>query len=668
MDTRSKSYLITAEPFALFQRRFISILSFLIFSCATASAQNIECKDLLNIAEMEQTAFQQMLLPEGSASVGDNYDLKYHRLVWEVAPTIFYIKGKITSYFVPVTNVMNTMDFDLTDTLLVDSVIFHATKQTFTRNANQLKITLSLTLNKGTLDSVSVFYHGRPNASGMGSFVVSTHAGSPVLWTLSEPNGAKDWWPCKQSLNDKIDSIDIVVTTPKTYRVASNGLLISEVTNGNNKVYHWQSHYPIAAYLIAIAVTNYDVYKDYLVLSNNDTLQLLNYLYHEDSATVSSLLKIKGIIKLYDSLTILYPFRKEKYGHAQFGWGGGMEHQTMSFIQGYSMPLIAHECAHQWFGDKITCASWSDIWLNEGFATYLEALTEEFLLPPASFTTWKKNARTSITSAPGGSVYCPDTLNVSRIFSSRLSYNKGAYLLHMLRWKMGDSLFFLSLKNYLNDPKLSYGYAKTSDLKAHLEQTSGQNLTNFFNQWFYGEGYPSYQIECAYSPGNMKVKINQTTSHTSVSFYEMPVPIRFQAAGRDTTIIFNHTTSGQIFNSPLNFKPSTITFDPKMWLLSAADTLTSSNVGIATFLEDYFNLNIFPNPTNQLLHISGKFAAQNGTIFLKNILGETVYQRNVFFNEGDNRFEIDLTRLSKGLYTLEISDEKQFSARKVVKK
>lgn len=571
----------------------INLFIFLFFHAVAVFAQSTdsinEFDQLVNMERKTHQYIEQRIV--STSSLSNNYDIKYHRFDWQINPAVNLIQGSVTTYFVPVVSGFNEVDFDLSIALTVDSVRYHGLAASFVQTTGDvLQITLPSSIPVNILDSIKVYYKGTPPNNGFGSFVQSTHNTTPIIWTLSEPFGAKDWWPCKQSLNDKIDSIDVYITTPQAYRAASNGLQVSEVLNGTNKIYHWQSHYPIAAYLIAFGVTNYSVYHNYLRLSPTDSLDILNYVYPENLATAQSQTPdILNVIALYDSLTILYPFKNEKYGHCQFGWGGGMEHQTMSFVVNFSHSLIAHECAHQWFGDKVTCGSWEDIWLNEGFATYMEGLTEQFLFP-STWQSWKSGKVSNITSSTGGSVLCDDTTNVNRIFNSRLSYNKGAYLLHMLRWKLGDNLFFQSLRNYLNDPLFAFKYAKTPDLKLKLEQTSGQNLTTFFNQWYYNQGYPSYQVSWHQINGNVVVKINQTTSHASVSFFEMPVPIRFQAAGRDTTLIFNHTFSGQVFTVPLNFTASTVTFDPDLWLISKSNTVVNDAVvlSLKTFIDGFY--------------------------------------------------------------------------------
>ena len=565
---------------------FLLVTLFPLSCFAQQPQSDIEFNQFVNMEGKVHTNIIQALAP----SIPDNYDLKYHRFKWRVDPAVRYIQGSVTSYFTPKTAGFNEVNFDLSISLIVDSVRYHALAAPFVHNADVLKITLPSVIPVNNLDSIIVYYHGVPPNNGFGSFTTSTHSGTPVMWTLSEPFGAKEWWPCKQNLNDKVDSIDVIITTPKTYRVASIGVLLSETLSGSDKIYHWQSHYPIEAYLVAFAVTNYSVYSHYLPMGPGDSLEILNYVYPENLATAQTQTAgILNIISLFDSLTIPYPFANEKYGHCQFGWGGGMEHQTMSFVSNFSHSLIAHECAHQWFGDMVTCGSWEDIWLNEGFATYMEGLSQEFLFPAAWYN-WKLSKKNNITSVASGSVLCDDTTSINRIFSSRLSYNKGAYVLHMLRWKLGDVLFFQALRNYLNDPELAFNYAKTPDLINHMETTSGQNLTTFFNQWYYKQGYPSYQIFWHRSGNDVIVKINQSQSHVSVGFFEMPLPIRFTAAGFDTTVVFNHTSSGQIFTRTLNFQATTASFDPNLWILSANNVVTydAVNLNLKALIEGFY--------------------------------------------------------------------------------
>ncbi|GAB4255695.1 MAG: M1 family aminopeptidase [Saprospiraceae bacterium] len=582
----------------------LNVLFFLTLSVLAfgQTEEPLICKDLSSIIQLEQQHGEQLLNFRVN-ELTQNYDLKYHRMELELDPAQAYISGKITSYFAAKENAFDAINFDFRENMQVLKVTYHGNSLGWSMADDNLQIPLPAPLPEGSLDSITIEYKGTPESAGFGAFEASTHNGTPVLWTLSEPYGAKTWWPCKQDLNDKIDSVDIIVRTGADYRVASNGLLVDETLDGNDKIYHWKHRYPIPAYLIAVAVTNYVEFSENMELGNGDSLLLQHYIYPENlQGYIPQLQKTKNFIQLYDQLFGTYPFSEEKYGHAQFGWGGGMEHQTMSFMGGFSDGLIAHELAHQWFGDKVTCGSWQDIWLNEGFATYLTGLTNEFLGSEADWQNWKTNQINYVTSQPGGSVWVPDTTSVGRIFHGRLSYAKGSLLLHMLRWKMGDDDFFQALRNYLDDPQLAYGYARNADLQYHLEQQSGQDLTEFFDDWYYGEGYPSYQIEWIPMPGpKIKILVFQTTSHPSVDFFEMPLPLLVKNQDKDSLIVLDHQFSGQEFTLDLDFMPTEVLFDPDQWILSANNTVVEGIIESTREPAWAAALLLWPNPAHDRL-------------------------------------------------------------------
>ncbi|HEY0092553.1 MAG TPA: M1 family metallopeptidase, partial [Flavobacterium sp.] len=457
----------------------ITILALLCISSYTFAQNTVE-----QIAEAEMKSAESLM----NVAVNPNtlnYDITYHKLEFNLDPADHYISGTITTTYTAVT-AMNTITFDLANQLTVSSVTKNGVSLPYVQNAaDELVITLPSTQAAGTSATVEVTYSGPP-ATGEQAFVATEHNGVPVVWTLSEPFGARDWWPCKQDLNDKIDSIDVMITAPSQYVSVSNGVVWNEVVNGGFKTTHYHHGYPIPAYLVAIAVTNYQIYNQQAGLGTPESpyFPIINYMYPETAtANQASLAVTPTIMNLYESLFGPYPFRNEKYGHAQYSGGGGMEHTTVSFMTaggsgGYSRGLIAHEMGHQWFGDKVTCGTWKDIWLNEGFAEYLSGLVVENLDGEASFINWKNGKINNITSQAGGAVYLTETesQDVGRIFSSRLSYNKGAMVANMLRFKLGDDLFFQGMQNYLNAPGLAYGYAVTPDLQAQLESVSGMEL------------------------------------------------------------------------------------------------------------------------------------------------------------------------------------------------
>jgi len=542
-------------------------------------------------------------LEKYSNPLTENYDLKYYRFDWQIDPAVYGIKGSATPYFQVLSDGFAEINFDFSNQLTIDSIIYHDSKVTFSQPQEYLlTVQLPKVLATESIDSVSIFYHGAPPSGGFGSFIQSTHAGAPALWTLSEPFGAQDWWPCKNGLTDKIDSVDVFVTTQNEYRAASNGILASEINVGNGlKQFHWKHRYPIAPYLVAISVTNYVTYVDEVHLSDGKVMPMLNYVYPEsiDNAKIGTANNVR-VLEYFDSLFVPYPFKNEKNGHAQFGWGGGMEHQTMSFVVNFDWGLLAHELAHQWFGDMVTCGDWTDIWLNEGFATYLEGLSREHFQAPNVWYDWKLNKINSITSRTNGSVLVSDPTSVDRIFSSRLSYNKGSYLLHMLRWKLGDENFFAGLRNYLNDK--AYQYARTTELKSHLESISGEDLTEFFEDWFSGEGFPTYTVTWDQEPDKLLIKLDQIASDPSVNFFEMPVPVRLTGNGQETTVRLEHNESGQIFVLNPGFTVENVEFDPELWLL-AKSSVVKGNIVLGTKDLNITPINVFPNPATSEISV-----------------------------------------------------------------
>jgi len=587
----------------------------------------------------------------------NNYDVKYHRLEWTVDPSVATISGDVTTYFIAKETV-NSVTFDMASNLTVSAVTQRGNNLSYSRDTDDnLKITLPVAQNTGVLDSLTITYSGNPTSNGFGSFEVNNHNGTPILWTLSEPYGAKGWWPCKQDLNDKIDSIDIFIKAPQQYTAVSNGLLISETTAGSTKTSHWKHKYKIPAYLIAIAVTNYSKYSHHVANGNFD---IDNYVYPENLASAQSQTGVTvDIMNLFGNLFEMYPFADEKYGHAQFGWGGGMEHTTISFMGNFSRSLIAHELAHQWFGNKITCGSWEDIWLNEGFATFLTGLSVENLDGAVDFISWKQEKINHITQSTSGSVFCTDTTSIGRIFSSRLSYSKGAMLLQMLRYKLGDTDFFNAIKAYLQDPNLAYSYAKTTDLIQHLETESGESLTEFFADWFTGEGYPTYQTDAVISGNSVVITVNQTQSHNSVSFFEMPITFKIEgAASQKETVVFNHTNSGQVFNYTAAFPITNVIFNPNFDIISANNT-TTLGINKAVLEAD---IDIYPNPVSEILTISVKNNITIQKISIYNTLGQLVFTKT---NSQEN---INLKKLPKGVYHVKITSDKGEISKTLLKK
>ncbi len=605
-------------------------------------------KDFTTTVENETRAAEKKLNGTRNINTG-NYDLKYHRLDLIVNPNVAFIEGDITSYFEAKED-LNEITFELSDNMIVSEVMQRGSSLAFTQNSDdEVVITFPVTQNEGVLDSLTISYSGNPISSGFGSFEQSTHNGDPVIWTLSEPYGALGWWPCKQDLNDKIDAIDVYITTPQfnpsneEYFAVSNGLELSQVVNGSNKTTHFKHQYPIPAYLIAIAVTNYEIYS-HVVDNDGNPFDVVNYVYPEDLSYAQANTPVTvDIINLFTDLFEEYPYSDEKYGHAQFGWGGGMEHTTVSFMGGFSRGLVAHELAHQWFGNKITCGSWQDIWLNEGFATYLSGLTIKHLDGESNFKSWRIDKINSATSYTDGSVYVPaqDTTNVGRVFSSRLSYNKPSMVLHMLSREMGEAIFFEAVQAYLVDPNFAFGYAKTPDFQAKMEEIGGEDLSEFFNDWIYGEGYPTYTIEWnRINTTEIRIVANQTQSHSSVTFFEAPLPLKIVGTGgEEIDIILDNTTNGQEFIETIDFEVGLIDFDNERHLISKNNSviLGTNEFSIAN------DIVIYPNPSENEIYINKPVSVEIESINIYSVLGELIKKQS--FSD-----TIDISELTSGLY------------------
>ena len=579
------------------------------------------------------------------------YDMKYLRAHWTVDPNVRAIEGAVTLHFLT-TSALSELVMDLSDTLLLDSVAYHGSIISATQSVpDLLTIPFGSELPVGTLDSITVSYHGVPRSGeGFGSFAIGQQPdSSATLWTLSEPYGAKDWWPCKQDLYDKIDSVDLDITTPEAYRAGSNGLLVSESDEDGRTTWHWRHRYPIAYYLISIAVADYVVFTRDIVIGP-DTIPMLTYSWNDNPGMADANAgDVENQMALFSALFGLYPFADEKYGHAQFGWGGGMEHQTMTSMGGWSYELAAHELAHQWFGDKVTCGSWVDIWLNEGFATYLQGMCYEFL-GPQYWRGYKAGKIESVISEPGGSVFCTDTTSVGRVFNGRLSYNKGAMVLHMLRWVCGDTAWFDGVRNYLDDPALAYGSARTSDLQTHLETTSGLDLDGFMADWFTGEGYPTYTLPWTQAQdGTVSLTLFQSPSHPSVDFFELPVPVRFKNADMDTTVVLDHSINGQPFTFFLPFLADSAFLDPDLRIVSGQNIVTR----VAELTAESTSLVLYPNPASTMITVR-RSASQGKALFVvTDELGRVVV-RTTTPAVGD--MALDIRQLPTGCYILTVEE------------
>jgi hypothetical protein len=361
-------------------------------------------------------------------------------------------------------------------------------------------------------------------------------------------------------------------------------------------------------------------------------MEVLNYVLPSKLAQAQAdLPRTVTMLEIFSDLFGLYPFIDEKYGHCDFGWGGAMEHQTMTSTGTYNENTIAHELAHQWFGDLITCASWADLWLNEGFATYMTGVYRERAYGAAAYYNYMTSTLAAAKTAVG-TLYVQDTANVGNLFASSRVYYKGASVLHMLRHVVGDSAFFAGLLAYASDTNLRYGTAATADFRMAMESAAGADLGWFFGEWVYGEKYPKYQYGWTTGPDSAghrtDLRVVQTTGTVNPAVFRMPVDVRIAGAGWADTIVVVDSLGTQDFTFVTALEPSSVQIDPGRWLLRDLDSVSYAVLGVgghAGVPAGPFLLQNYPNPFNPSTTIGYAVAARSRvTLKIFNVLGGEV--------------------------------------------
>ena len=603
-------------------------------------------------------------------------DVKYYKLDLNITNNPNYLSGAVSIIFTPATSNINSAFFDLQNNLQIDSILLNqSVNPAFTHSSNKINISLDRSYSSSEQISIIIYYRGVPGSSGFGSFEFSTHNNGtqPAIWTLSEPYGASDWFPCKDTPADKADSSDVYCTVNSNLKVVSNGLLIEVVDNGNNTTtYKWKNSYPIAHYLISLAIANYFEFTNYFKYSPTDSMPVVHYIYPEkfNSQLQQQLDKTVEMLQVFSDKFGLYPFINEKYGHAQFGWGGGMEHQTVASMGSFGSGIVSHELSHQWFGDMITCRDWQNIWLNEGFATYSEGVYIEAVQGSTQYLNYITNEMTYARQAVG-SIYLQDISSVGSIFNYSRSYAKGAVVLHMLRGVLGDSLFFSTLKTYANHPEYKYATAITENFKDVAENISGQDLDYFFNEWIYGANYPKYNIQWGYKAQSgsgkfdVTVNINQQVNNDP-PFFTMPIELKIKTVSGDTIISVFNDQQQQTFNFTVNAQPNGFQFDPDNWILDDAgivmDVYTENNQ-LSFLLEQNY-----PNPFNPSTVIEYTLPkSEFVTLIVYDILGNEIARLvNGNQNSGAHTVNFNSSDLTSGIYFYQLKAGENRSMKKMI--
>ncbi len=506
-------------------------------------------------------------------------------------------------------------------TLIIDSVVVGGQRSPgVLRRGQEATAALAQPAPAGSQLAARIYYHGTApngNTGAIGNaFNTATsyrRAGVDypynVTWSLSEPFSAHEWFPCKQVLTDKADSSAVSVTTTLPNKVGSNGVLRRTVPLPGNKVrYEWSSRHPIAYYLISVAIAPYVEYTTAASLPDGSRVPVVNYIYDQASLAYhqAGIDQTGRLLGNFSQLVDNYHFADEKYGHSMAPIGGGMEHQTMTTLQDFGFTLVAHELFHQWFGDNVTCASWQDIWLNEAFASYGEYLSMQAFDTPANARAWMDDAQARARLEPAGTVYVPDTTNVSRIFSYNLTYKKGAAVVHLLRYLChDDARFFRVLRAY----QRQYGNstARTVDLQRLFEAELGQSLDYFFAQWYRGNGYPIFNVRWNQVGNALFLQTNEAvTSGATPAFFQAEVEYQLTFQDGSTRVVrLSQTQASQGFTVPVSGAVAAVAVDPAGWLPDQPGTVQRDNaLVLATRTASAPPLTFFPNPAHDQLTIA----------------------------------------------------------------
>lgn len=609
--------------------------------------------------------------------IDQSIDVIFYHPEISIAIDSQYISGNVFIKLVSKVDKLNKVKLNLHSSMKVDKVTMDGVS--FSVTNDEVEVDLNKSYNKDELIKLKIFYHGKPVlAGGYKGLVYTTHgAGEPLIVTLSTPFLAHYWFPCKDGPQDKADSMYMDVTIKDT---TVNGLKLIAVSNGileaidssvvGQRTFSWRHRYPIVPYYIMVAISNFRTIKQ-TYTGVTSSFPLIYYVFNENyTASVTGVNELHAVLNRFSELFGDYPFSNEKYGITELGFYGGIENQTNTIQNNLTVSafyISVHELAHQWFADMITCSDWHHAWLNEGFASYAEALIKEYFGGRNDYM----NYMTKFEFYNGGTVYLPSDSDAFNIFQSVI-YNKGAYVLHMLRGMLGDSVFFKCIHDYATNPAFRYANATTEDFEQICKNVSGKNLQTFFQQWIYDEYYPVYKYNFTSFPSDhstiLTIRQDQELLYGWRSVFEMPLQIQFNfSSGKDTLVTVINNQQFQSYEFSFTDSVIAATIDPDKWVLKNADY----DAGVAVYASVMSNDNnfvIYPNPAENKIHL---FFSNKHQSYLRceiqNVFGGKVFEQIISINDLQYSVPIDISYLEKGIYFLTVTVEGEQQVRRIVK-
>ncbi len=622
----------------------------ILIICVNAYTQRI------NPHAYDNETMDRISLETGANLTNDTtIDITFYHINVEIALDSAYIQGIVTCGMYSVVDGLTSFKLDLDSAYQVTEVT--GLISGYSHVGNILQINLQSAMSAGQYFEVGIQYKGVPLlAGGYKGLRYENHDDDEIIIaTLSTPYLAHTWWPCKDGTQDKADSVFTNITIRDTILsgipviALSNGILDTIISSDNSSTFVWKHRYPVVPYYVMVAISNYTFFNQEFI-GEGYSFPIDYYVFdsHYNEAQDGVALMPEAMMFFTEKFGP-YPFRDEKYGMTQLGYYGAIENQTNTITNNMSTSwffVSVHELAHMWFADMITCNTWHHGWLNEGFATYSEALFSEY-----KYDNYEEYVE-QFEYFQAGKVYMENVSNPFTVFQP-IIYRKGAYVLHMLRGVVGDDIFFDILYEYANDNAFMYALATTEQFQNVCEDVSGQDLDYFFQQWIYDEWYPMYFYNYAYEPENNKlyIAVNQMQSVMGYrDIFEMPMQIGVTLNnGNDTILeVYNDEKNANyifdFYEEVLN-----VEIDPNSWILNKSTY--DPDITVGTNENNKLNVQVYPNPSDGEVQISMNHNMDIANISVYNMAG--IRLRNLSVTHTENTVRV--SGLKSGTYSLVVS-------------
>ena len=484
----------------------------------------------------------------------------------EATVELRFVRGGVTEFALDLTSAAGGKG------MIVSDVTSKGGQAAFAHQNNRLTIKMASPPDAGELRQFTIRYHGIP-ADGLR--IGTNKFGERTFFSQNWPNLARQWLPMIDHPYDKATS-EFIITAPIKYQVVANGVLLEETDLGDGRrVTHWKQSVPIASWLNAVGVAQFTSRH----FGKVQGIPLQTWVFHQDRepGIITFETPVRQAMEFY--IDHIGPYAYEKLANVEAaGLRGGTEHASAIFYGELSVTnrpatnLVAHEIAHQWFGDSVTEKDWDDVWLSEGFATYFTLLTTEHYEGRDAFVAGLRRSRDSIFSLekknPDMAVRHRNLDDMKKVLN-QMVYQKGGWTLHMLRGQIGDKAFWSGIRDYYRRYRDSN--ASTDDFRKVMEENSGTDLGWFFDQWLNRPGSPVLEGGWRYDAAAKKIKIELAQTQPGSS-YRLPLELGVSAEGTPQASVtkVEMTKKDQQFEIMADKEPASVALDPNTWTLMEA--------------------------------------------------------------------------------------------------